>query len=294
MKYVMSAVLLVAAVVARPAVADADAETLARLAAAKSVRLVVEQTFRFRPRDRYGFEPIQDHRLPFARVARTLLEGAGIRVVGAGATEFDATLTINATGRAIGRHYAIDGADFLFAGAEIKGVIVFETAGSAAWRTPFFGRQQPPLKLRLNLGYDRPDNAPFIDVFALPGSFVARIAQVIGAVYGAAPLIAVLDTGNAVLRASAVRALGDLGDGVAEATVIDALVATLDDTDPELRRQAAWSLGRLGDTRADGPLRERLRDTDADVRWFAAWALARITGASLDDMLAAASARVPY
>jgi hypothetical protein len=292
MRGVIVAVLLAVAIAGtRPVVAaEVDADLRARLAAARTVRLVIEQSYVYKPRNLYRDESIDGYRMPFAAMARELLEGAGVRVVDAEASAFDATLAIAVTGRAIGRLYPPADIGYLYVGAEIDGEITFETSGFAAWRTPFFGRQQPPLEVSLNLGYDRPANAPFADVFVLPGSFVPRITRVIGTVFGPAPLITALETGRPALRVSAARALGDLGEsggGPGDDAVIDALVAALADADAELRRQAAWSLGRLGDPRATEPLKARLRDANADVRWFAAWALARITGASLDEMLAA-------
>lgn len=287
MRWLMAAVLLAVAMAApcQVAAAEVGATLRAKLAMARTVRVVVEQVYTHRLRNRYQAESIDGYSMPFAAVARELLEGAGLRVVDGDTTEADATLTIGVTGRAIGRLYAIQGAGYLYAGAEIEGDIAFAAAGLAAWHTPFVGRQQPPLEVHINLGYDRPANAPFADVFVLLGSFLPRITQVIATVYGPTPLIAALDTGGPALRASAARALGDLGEQYDNA-VVDALVATLAEVDAELRRQAAWSLGRLGDARAIGPLKARLRDDNADVRWFAAWALAQITGASLDEMLA--------
>ena len=88
-----------------------------------------------------------------------------MRVVGADAATYDATLTITAQGRALGRIYHRGVTGLLYAGAMLSGEIVFTAPGVPAWRTPFSVRRQPPLEVTINLGYERPANAPFVEVF---------------------------------------------------------------------------------------------------------------------------------
>ena len=144
--------------------------------------------------------------------------------------------------------------------------------GAAPWHTAFRSVQGPLLTVQFNLGYDRPQGAPFIEAFSGPTSFTARLMEVIGRLYGARPLIAALDPGAAAVRLHAAKVLGTVGgDGAAEA-----LLVLIGDKDPLLRKEAAWSLGRLRDKRAVDALTLALEDSDADVRWFAAWSLDKI------------------
>ena len=163
---------------------------------------------------------------------------------------------------------------YLFVGASLEGDIVFEAGSSAVWTKPFVTRKQPPLELDLNLNFERPENAPFGEIFAWAGSFVPRFLAAVGEVYGPEPLIAALDDGSRVVRPNAARALGDLG-ALGDGPTADALVAVLGDQNADVRREAAWSLGKIGAKSAVTPLEALLRDRDADVRWFAAWSLAQ-------------------
>ena len=256
------------------AVVAADEATLARLHAAESVLLVVEQSYIFTPRTEYRKDPIEGYRLPFARVARYLLEDAGVRVVepGDSAAPTDVTLKITAQGRAIARLYLDGVKDFLFTGAEVIGDITFTAPGMVPWSTEFRSQYGPPLRLDLNLGFDRPEGAPFMEAFNGATSYVAKMMTVIGEIHGAQPLIAALGDSDHSVRLYAARTLGTIN----QAGVSDALMALLGDSDGRLRKEAAWSLGQLRVAAAVPALTTALGDPDPDVRWFAAWALARM------------------
>lgn len=254
--------------------ATADDNTRVRLREAKSVLLIVEQSYVYTPRTVYRKDPIEGYQLPFARVSRYILEDAGLQVVEPddSATPTDITLKITAQGRAIARLYLDGVKDFLFAGAEIIGDITFTAPGMTPWSTEFRSQYGPPLRLQLNLGFDKPEGAPFMEAFNGATSFVSRLMSVIGEIYGAPPLIIALGDGNASVRLYAARTLGTIpGD-----TVSNALIEALSDSDMQLRKEAAWSLGQLKETRAISALTIALDDPDPDVRWFAAWALARM------------------
>ncbi len=260
-----------------PAMAAApDEATLAYIGSAHTVRVVVDQQYHHTGHSRAATGPktMPDFRLPFQIVAADLLHLAGVRVVGPDATQYDATLTISARGRAIGNFYFDGPEGYLFTGAELSGEIVFTAPGLLAWQTQFAGRHLPPVFLSLNLGYENPANAPLLKIFNAPTSYVARMMTVIAAAYGAAPLIAALDRDTPTDRVFAARALGELRDTAAT----DALTALLADHDPALRREAAWSLGRIGDSHAAPALTAALEDSNHDVRWFAKWALEQIGG----------------
>lgn len=256
-----------------PAMVTADEATLERLRAAGSVLLVVDQSYVFTPRTAYRKDPIEGYRLPFARVARYLLEDAGLRVVEAGesAAPTDVTLTITARGRAIARLYLDGVKDFLYSGAEIIGDITFTAPGMTPWSTEFRSQSGPPLRLNLNLGFDRPEGAPFMEAFNGATSYIAKLMAVVGKIHGAPPLIAALGDSNYPVRLYAARTLGT----IEEAGVSDALMELLGDSDGQLRKEAAWSLGQLRAAAAVPALIIALDDPDSDVRWFAAWALAR-------------------
>ncbi|MFP6744574.1 MAG: HEAT repeat domain-containing protein [Alphaproteobacteria bacterium] len=256
------------------AVVTADEATLARLRAAESVLLVVDQSYVFTPRTAYRKDPIEGYQLPFARISRYLLEDAGLRVIepGESGAPTDVTLTISAQGRAIARLYLDGVKDFLYTGAEIIGDITFTAPGMAPWSTEFSSQYGPPLRLNLNLGFDRPEGAPFMEAFNGATSFIAKLMAMVGKIHGAPTLIAALGDGNHAVRLYAARTLGTID----EAGVSNALMELLGDSDGRLRKEAAWSLGQLRVAAAAPALTVALDDPDADVRWFAAWALARL------------------
>lgn len=298
---IVAAVVLVVGMLATGGVATSIAAPLdeglrarlARLSRAEPrarVRVTVDQAYDYAPLGSRETRSLAGLRLPFARVAGDLLRAAGLAVVaGEAGGETAATLEIHARGRAFARRYAATKGAELYVGATLAGEIVYRVPGFAPWRTPFAGRVSPPLELAVNLGYERPENAPFARAFALYASFLPRILQVVGAAHGPRALIAALDADDAATRRTAARVLGELGDAAA----VGPLIALLDGggDDDELRRQAAWALGRLGDAAAVEPLRRALDDRSRDVRWFAAWALAQITGAPIDETLATRRSR---
>jgi hypothetical protein len=276
MKRLFCAMLVTAAALSPAAAAPPDDALLERLGAARSIRLVVEQSYTYMERSAYVKKEIAGYGLPFARVARYLLEEAGLRVIeagdGDGDAATDATLAITVRGRAISRLYIDQFEGYLYTGAEIIGEIVFSAPGATPWRTEFRSQHGPPFNVQINLGFDQPEGAPFAEAFDGPTSFVARYAEAVGQIFGAPPLIAALDGRSAAVRLHAARVLGAIGG----AGVGEALLAALEGRDAGLRKEAAWSLGRLRDASAVHALTIALDDSDGDVRWFAAWALSRI------------------
>ena len=146
-------------------------------------------------------------------------------------------MVITVRGRAISRLYIDQFEGYLFTGAEIIGDIVFSAPGATPWRTEFRSQHGPPFDVQINLGFDRPEGAPFAEVFTGPTSFTARMVEIIGRLYGAKPLIASLNGGSAAVRRYAAKTLGTVGGSGA----IEALVAGMTDKDPRLRKEAAWS-----------------------------------------------------
>ncbi|MEX2649549.1 MAG: HEAT repeat domain-containing protein [Alphaproteobacteria bacterium] len=273
--------LLVAALGALgPAMAtELGSPDLGALARARTVRIVVDQAYGYRDRGSMRLDPIEGLELPYAELAADLLFGVGVRPVGATAEGYDATLAIEATGEALGTLYFDNEARFLFTGAQVRGSLSLATVAGAPYRLAFVGQIQRQRRIERDLGYEDPRNAPFPGAIEAPGSFIDRIVELVGAVYGAEALAAALIDGDARLRPTAARVLGDLGDAKAVPALLDALT----DGDGQVRWQAAWSLGRVGDDGAIEPLIEALGDRDGDVRWFAAWSLAEITGQSFGE-----------
>lgn len=275
MKRLLCILLLISGYPSPASAEPPDDKTLSRLREAGTIRLTVEQTYLYNTRENSERKILIGFRLPYARLARDLLEGAGLDVIEpreGESGEYDATLEIAAHGRAIGRFYDDQAEGYLYTGAEIVGDIALSAPGVAPWHTAFRSVHGPLLTVQLNLGFDRPQGAPFSEAFSGPTSFTARIMEVIGRLYGARPLIAALDSSTVAVRLHAAKVLGTVGgDGATEA-----LLALIGDKDPLLRKEAAWSLGRLRDKRAVEALTIALDDGDADVRWFAAWSLDKI------------------
>ena len=253
---------------------------LTSLRSASTVRLIVAQKLAYRSADHYPAVPMQNFELPFGKIAAEFLNAAGARTVGPKSTQFDATLTITAEGLALGATYdlaytkpwCLIGQN-LYTGASLRGEITIEVPRMPLYSRSFVARRYPPLCVQLNLGFQSPQNAPFHDVIEWSGSFLPRLTEIIGNIYGASPLLTVLEKGNNSMRRAAAKQLGDLGDPVAG----EGLVVSLGDQDKLVRRYAAWALGKIGDNRAVLALIIKIRDDDFDVRWFAQWALKKIT-----------------
>ena len=239
-----------------------------------TVRVVIDQAYGYRERTSMELKPIEAFELPLAELAVDLLVGAGVDPVGAGAPSYDGTLTITAKGEALGTLYFDEEARFLYTGANLRGALTLERDGVVLYDGAFVGQMNRQRRIERDIGYDNPANAPFDGALQAPGSYLDRVVELVGAVYGAGALASVLLDGDPRLRPAAARVLGDLGDPSVGVDLIDALL----DADREVRWQAAWSLGRLGVTEAVEPLIEALDDRDADVRWFAAWSLGALTG----------------
>lgn len=82
-----------------------------------------------------------------------------------------------------------------------------------------------------------------------------------------------LGDGDADVRETAARALGDLDDPRAVAALVRALA---NDTDAGVRKMAAWALGEIESEEAVPALGAALRDSSVEVRRMAIWALGEI------------------
>ncbi|MBE0517213.1 MAG: HEAT repeat domain-containing protein [Methanophagales archaeon] len=85
---------------------------------------------------------------------------------------------------------------------------------------------------------------------------------------------ALKDAKDSIVRAKAVKALGDRND----LSVVEPLIQALKDEHWDVRRRAAWVLGNMGEPAVE-PLLQALKDEHWDVRRKAAWALGNISDA---------------
>jgi HEAT repeat protein len=79
-------------------------------------------------------------------------------------------------------------------------------------------------------------------------------------------------------RASAARALGQIGD----VTAVESLIVLLDDKSWEVKAQAAKALGMLGDKQAVRKLKQALTDENWWVRHNAAYSLCQLGKEGID------------
>jgi hypothetical protein len=248
--------------------------------------------------------------LPFEDLARQLLKDSGLQVVESDVTVYDLHLKIEAKGKALGASYS--GAGFIYSGASLAGVISLRTVDVPIYQNSFYTKIRPrntmPAMFAPQLR--APSKAPFKLAFCRPGpdSFVKKLMEIIGDIYGIDALVAALKNHrNYRVRANAAQALGKINDPRVVETLIIALsdnksgffrselVGALGDTkDPRavepliaalrhpgsgVREEAAKSLGKIRDPRAVEPLISTLRgENDFQVRRNTAAALKSITG----------------
>lgn len=141
----------------------------------------------------YGWFPIRRVILPFKPLARRFLGYAGARLVRG--DDAEAVLRIVVLGGAHGMLY-----DFMedqqrkrrlrFIGADVQGRVVLAAAGVVCGAR-FAGHIRARKGIPVIIGRDyreAPNLAPFDEALAEPGSYVAALAAVVGAVYGPAAL----------------------------------------------------------------------------------------------------------
>ena len=166
----------------------------------ETVRLVIDDSYgadsQFVENDRrIGRHEIRRVRLPYRRLVAKLLAHAGARVADDATESVDATMTITADGLALGQLY--DYMDRLqrkrhlrFIAVHLTGRIEYVGDGRAC-ATAFSGRVGRTHGIPIVVGRDHreaPQFAPFDEAMRRPGSFVAALVALVGAVYGDAPL----------------------------------------------------------------------------------------------------------
>ncbi len=241
------------------------------------VAITVEQVFEYRkaslpePRFLEGFE------LPLVDYAEDILLAADIEPLDGDTGGENWELRVSLHGRALGRLYVDRERSYLYTGADVAGVVAIGGPGAMESMRPFTSAVERPFEILINHGYEKPENAPFLEALVKPDGFLEALVNVMIDVWGVASVLPALDEPGHEVRFSVASALGD----TAEAAAVPALVEALGDEHERVRWEAAWSLGRIGDPAAVSALIEALRDSSQDVRWFSSWSLRTITGADI-------------
>jgi hypothetical protein len=161
-----------------------------------------------------GWFPVERVFLPFNPLVRGFLDYAGARLIRG--DDAEAVLRVEILGTAQGMLY-----DFSqdwqrmrrlrFIGARVQGHVILTSTGRGACRARFAGaieaRSGIPI-VSIRDDRENPNLAPFDKAPVEPGSFVATLAAVIGAVYGRAALQSATGDDNATIADYAGAALG--------------------------------------------------------------------------------------
>ena len=246
-------------------------------ARANDVLLVINQSYDYRIPPEQGFHQLENFELPVLETAEDMVFEAGFDLADSDAGDAAAyTIEIWLEGRALGRTYFEVEGTYLYTGASINGAVLLKDPGGNSYYQEFQNVTPMPFSLAtVNLGYDKPQNAPFNDAFERPNGFARALAEVMVSAWGVESVVPSVHVADVSVRAEIASLLGDLGDSAVVPELIDVL--ELDDSE-RVRREAAWSLGRLGDQNAIDGLIEALKDPSDDVRWFSSWSLREITG----------------
>lgn len=246
-------------------------------ARADNVLLVINQSFDYRIPPEQGFHPLENFKLPVLETAEDMVFEAGFDLAEPDAgDEASYTIEVWLEGRALGRTYFEAGGAYLYTGASVNGAVLLKDPGGNSYYQEFQSVTPMPFTLAtVNLGYDKPQNAPFNDAFERANGFARALAEVMVSAWGIESVTPSVHVAEVPVRADVASLLGDLDDPSVVPDLIDVLA--LDDSE-RVRREAAWSLGRLGDRNAIEALIDGLKDPSDDVRWFSSWSLREITG----------------
>ena len=228
----------------------------------KVIRVVVEQS--------YG--EADKVSLPFFKETKRIFETYGrIKVVGKDAQTYDATLTIQASGEALGARYGpstFASGSFHYTVAKVTGDILLTVKGKEIKWT-FSDETSLPVKIPSG-SYETPNDAPFKEAFH--EGFCPAIFRALSELRGIEPLISALKDKDINLRKAAAKALGEIKDPRA----VEFLISALKDKESYVRYAAAKVLGEIEDPRAIAPLISALWDEDIEVYEAAVEALDKI------------------
>ena len=240
----------------------------------ESALVEIEQRFEYREPSLIVYREMEGFELPVLDYVEDMLFAAGIEPLLPGDGEAAATVRVALVGRAAGGVYLEPDRAYLYTGADLAGEIEVVGPDGAHAAGEFSATVQRPFRIVLNLGYEDPENAPFMTALEQPGGFIEELCYALAGAWGVESILPSLFEHDPAIRSATATALGHIGDRAA----VPGLIEALRDERERVRWEAAWSLGRIGDARAVPHLIDALDDESHDVRWFSSWSLRAITG----------------
>ena len=235
---------ILAALAVMPAL---GAEPHGAFAAAKTIKLAVEND--------YGVDvrPI----LPIKAIALQWLGYAGVRVVPDDAEAFDAWVRITVNGQALQSDYQ-DGKT-RYTGARLTGEILFAKGDGSRYAEEFTGEEETAFMIAADDSRFEPEKAPFDQALRDEGSYIFKIAEMMGRIYGTGTLVAALQDKDELVRIGAIYPAAGAGN---EDYPAPALIAALSDENATVQDLVGQALIKAGE-RALEPLIALLK-SDAD------------------------------
>lgn len=236
----------------------------------KTIKIVVSQSN----------EPA-DAEVPYKEVISRLFELAGAKVVPDDSPNFDALLTIEVQGKAIGRNYKLGG--LLWTGAKIKGSITLEMKNKRiedkfdidypAWDISPLEFPEPYSKIYADM-YKSPSSALASYAFGAHYGLGHKLATLCYKLFGLKPLLLAFQDSDFYLPTAAGLGLIEAKDKSAIAPLSELVMNK--DKPKDLRWRAIWVLGEMGYPDASSVLSQALEDEDVNIRYSAMEALGKI------------------
>ncbi len=241
--------------------------------AAKTVRIVVEQTY----------EQAPEIRLPFEEVTRRLLAYTQLTAVGAPSETADMTVTIRARGRARSRSYTATDYSLvsqqLYTGASLQGDVAAVVESYPPLSRSFRREVEPPRTINDAQvpKYRRPADAPFVEAFAsaAPESFLWTLEEFLSELYGRRTVAGAFKDNHTYVATIGLGALMKLDPPEAAATCVEALREPRAETDVNNIFTCLWSLAHQRPESLEALL-PIANDSDSTVRSAAVYALGQI------------------
>ena len=243
------------------AIPPPEAEKLARLRAAKTVRIEIKQRYALDDSEedtdshlqqqwRKAMAALRQVSLPLMEEARSVCDLLGLRVLAVG--QADLILQIDVAGEPVQARY--DNLGEQYSGAILQGSMrVRDRGGELLAHEIHFEYKFPTMLVyttqvgMIGSGpHARPEQAPFERT--IPG-FQLGLLELAALGWGPEPLGRALKAQNPNLRAAAACVLGERGGAELKAAV-PRLAPLLEDTDDQVRAAAAWAIGESGDLTA--------------------------------------------
>lgn len=261
-------------------------EQLHALRSAKTIKIFVNQSY----------EKAENVSLPFEDWTGKLFQYAGFKVVGTEAKRYDAAIKIKTKGNPLGAVYSLE--RYEYSGASLSGTISIEIRNVQPYVESFRAKISPPDKIGpVHLSAS---DAPFWEAFRAQGSFLPKIFEIMGELFGNKPLIEAIKDGSLKVKLMPAVSLGNIksageikqlivalkdkktGENAADALVkigrpaVKPLITAMKNENGEVRKNAARALGEIKDRRAVKTLIAALDDEDKDFREIVVQALGRI------------------